>query len=938
MRLVLICFLLLSKTLLVKANESAELFSPTVIPSCNMSGVYSIGSSGDFISITAAMDSLKARGIAGDIIFELAVNYSSSGEVYPLNFPKDDEIPCFNNNRITIRPSAAAGNLVIGGSRREPLLEIKLVNYLIIDGRPGGAGSVGHLKIHNESLAPVIRLVQSSNNKFLYLDFTGGADSTSGYPGLVHVVTNSNDNKFQSCNFYSGATNRRNLVYAYGDAGSFNTNDSLIDCNFHDFYTNAITLEEENRTWKIQSSSFYCTNTNPFPVDATFIKISSNFLLDTTYSYNISNNYFGGSQPHCQGNAMTINYQTTFYMLDVRAGAIVDNNHFARLNFTQTAYTGASVGIRLISINEGLNSYYHYSISNNHFGSADAVDSIHFSHDFSYTILVYGIYVDQTAIARIDHNEFNEIHCNAPGGIDMTMIWTESGGEVNDNLIGNSSVYNSISNYSNSSTRGIFSYCGRMFRNSVSHIVGLSNGGAAGVGGIMIAANIAVDSICYNKVFQLRCGAIDNPGMASLLGISFGATNISGADNIVSDNIVYALENYSSNSAGNLYGISLYSALKVQRNLVHSLKSTSVATVNIYGIYNGNLQGYMENNMVSLGFDSLGNSITAGNIFLMGIYGGTDVKHNSVYIGGDNVASGFNTSVCYYFPSMNTETRCYNNIFYNARSNASPAATAKHQCVNAAVLTGSQINYNLYYATGNGGVIGFNSSTYCTTLAQWKTVTGKDVNSIFGDPLFVGRSAGADFIDLHLTEGSPADGAGIAGYSLINDFDKELRSGLTRVDIGADAGNYANSIIFCPDGDGTFMSDISGLNYQWQVNTGTGYTNLTTNAYYSGVNTNTLQFTSIPSSFYGYYYRCIVDGNTSTEKMLKIKVTWTGAVNNLWSEPGNWGCLQVPDGNTDVFINNGAVLVDMNGFCRSLTIGPGVTFNVGSGYDLTITH
>src|SRR4051812_44324295 len=155
MRYLLLCFLFSVNTLLVKANGLKDILSsPVAAPPCNMSGIYSISSSGDFVSITAAMDSLRVRGIAGNIIFELASNYSSTVEVYPIIFPQDTEIPCFNNNRITVRPSAGAGNLLIGGSRREPLLELRFVSYLTIDGRPGGAGNAGHLKIQNESFAP----------------------------------------------------------------------------------------------------------------------------------------------------------------------------------------------------------------------------------------------------------------------------------------------------------------------------------------------------------------------------------------------------------------------------------------------------------------------------------------------------------------------------------------------------------------------------------------------------------------------------------------------------------------------------------------------------------------------------------------------------------------------------------------------------------------
>jgi hypothetical protein len=58
----------------------------------------------------------------------------------------------------------------------------------------------------------------------------------------------------------------------------------------------------------------------------------------------------------------------------------------------------------------------------------------------------------------------------------------------------------------------------------------------------------------------------------------------------------------------------------------------------------------------------------------------------------------------------------------------------------------------------------------------------------------------AGFPDLHLAQclpfgqGNAAEGNGVLISSVTNDFDDEIRSTLTPVDIGADAGNYANAI------------------------------------------------------------------------------------------------------------------------------------------------
>jgi photosystem II stability/assembly factor-like uncharacterized protein len=69
-------------------------------------------------------------------------------------------------------------------------------------------------------------------------------------------------------------------------------------------------------------------------------------------------------------------------------------------------------------------------------------------------------------------------------------------------------------------------------------------------------------------------------------------------------------------------------------------------------------------------------------------------------------------------------------------------------------------------------------------------------------------------------------------------------------------------------------SSGSGLNYQWRVDSGSGYLNVTNGGVYSGSTTPTLSLTGIPASLNSYKYHCIVtntSGNaTSNEAVLTI--------------------------------------------------------------------
>lgn len=61
---------------------------------------------------------------------------------------------------------------------------------------------------------------------------------------------------------------------------------------------------------------------------------------------------------------------------------------------------------------------------------------------------------------------------------------------------------------------------------------------------------------------------------------------------------------------------------------------------------------------------------------------------------------------------------------------------------------------------------------------------------------------------------------------------------------------------FCINGAATFTATAaSAATYNWQVNTGTGWTNISNNSVYSGATTNTLSLSNIPAANNGYSYR-----------------------------------------------------------------------------------
>jgi photosystem II stability/assembly factor-like uncharacterized protein len=138
--------------------------------------------------------------------------------------------------------------------------------------------------------------------------------------------------------------------------------------------------------------------------------------------------------------------------------------------------------------------------------------------------------------------------------------------------------------------------------------------------------------------------------------------------------------------------------------------------------------------------------------------------------------------------------------------------------------------------------------------------------------------------------------------------------------------------------------------YQWQVNDGSGWTNVPnsgiylypTNNFTAGPTQKRLTITGAPPSYNGYQYRCTNNGGTSY-KYFTIRFTskWTGTVSNAWENPANWSCGFIPDQNTTVVIPSGtanAPVISSNAAIYNLVVNSGAVLNVMPGFTLTVLH
>jgi hypothetical protein len=149
-------------------------------------------------------------------------------------------------------------------------------------------------------------------------------------------------------------------------------------------------------------------------------------------------------------------------------------------------------------------------------------------------------------------------------------------------------------------------------------------------------------------------------------------------------------------------------------------------------------------------------------------------------------------------------------------------------------------------------------------------------------------------------------------------------------------GGPANFYL-CSGKSGMLTGDISGTNYQWQVNKdSSGYQNISDTSLYAGFDSQALTLKQTLGSWYGYRYRLVADGKQGSEYVLKFRNQWMGSVSNSWNIPANWSCSEIPDANTDVIIESGSVQIDSAIVIRSLKVSPGVQISVSTSGSLTI--
>lgn len=181
--------------------------------------------------------------------------------------------------------------------------------------------------------------------------------------------------------------------------------------------------------------------------------------------------------------------------------------------------------------------------------------------------------------------------------------------------------------------------------------------------------------------------------------------------------------------------------------------------------------------------------------------------------------------------------------------------------------------------------------------------------------------------------------------ALIGDLDGDGKPDEIIADRGNSIRIYQNKIgeplpvqLCIPVASTSITADITGTKWQWQASTDSmNFINLVDNANYSGTAAAVLQLNNIPSFYAGYRFRCLVDGIKSSTFVIDFANDWTGAVSSAWEDSANWSCNKVPDINTHVVVDSGAVVLNSNTVCKTVSVSNHASLTVSSGHNLVIS-
>jgi hypothetical protein len=751
--------------------------------------VKTVGGTGgaDYSTIAAAFMAINVGSITGSI--ELQIISSTSEPAYaPLIASGSGSA---NYTSVSIYPTAS-GCVINSTAAGDYLLYINGADNVTIDGRVNKTGSTVDLTISNGTRSAIYLAGASTNNTIRYCNLKGSW-ATSQYGGIISLGNNweaiggINNNTIEYNNITNGGTRPYNAIYSKGISGTPNSGNTIQHNNFYDIFSatggRAIDLELYNSAWTIEGNSFYETtnlvNSSTSSYDFVYV-----YELGSGTNFTVSNNYFGGTAPLCGGTKLTKPASNTGQIycieLNTRAGSNteVQGNKISNIEWINTGayqFFGMIIG--------GAGNFNVGTTSGNTIGSNSGVDDIIFTAG-SANAQFEAIEISSSGTVNVQNNIIGGIkltNSDATAGNSFRGIYKTNSATgsvlIDNNIIGNASVGSSINltstaTGSSQSAYGVYSWGSgttTITNNTIANIVNEATGSSSYNAGILLYNGDG--TVSSNNIHDITSasgsGYSDYNSSISAIAVSTTSTNTV----TVSNNIISALQNTKSNFQGYINGIYFSGGVPtsgtnvISKNFIRGLSITGGSSLwgNLSGIRIGGGKSNYYNNLITL---SSNNTCSVFGIYETGASGSdNNLYFNTVYLGG-TLTSGSNKSCALYTNAFTNNRDFRNNILHNTRANVG-GAYGKHYAMyyNYATTSGLTVNYNDYYVSGAGTVLGYFNGGDVTTIASLRNMTTQDANSINSDPTYANASgtSASDFIPSRVMNG-------LAGLGITLDY------------------------------------------------------------------------------------------------------------------------------------------------------------------------
>jgi len=706
-----------------------------------LSGTYSIGPTGDFLSITASIIALQCVPITGPVIFELQSAYTDLSETFPLTFTSISGASAVNT--ITYRPAAGANSLVISNANGVTLFDIDGGDFLIFDGRPGGAGvlDANSMTIRNtKTVAPIGSvfdfLNDASNNKLVYLYIEGEANAF----GLIELAgttnsTGNDNNEIRNSKIsdltIGGTVNKPKWgVKCIGTGGKPNSNIIVDNCEFVDIFfpdaniSAAILINNDGDGWLITNNHVYQTSN-----DASLTFYWCGISLISGSNHLVDGNYVGGTAPFCGGTPFIVTSGVGVLngintIASSGESGVISNNTIANIQYTTTHTLSAYAPLGPIVV-EGAADWIVGGVGNgNTIGTTSGTGNIILTNNSATGVKgIYAIENRSSGIVEISDNKIGALTLNGTRDLAVTKLIENSAGTTTilNNILGNSTANNILVSSSstlygidNSSVNGIV-----ITNNTIQQINSTNTGASAVVYGIYNTNGVL--SAAGNTIRDINV-ASSWPATIVNLGIVSTSTSTS---HLLTKNTIQNLHTTNAGATTNSsMGILVQgagSSGSVTKNFISGLtnqSSTSSSDITGIQVQNGNWN--VNNNVVMLDNAPYTNDLAVYGIQENETAGITNIYHNTVKVFGSVPGGGTSPSTCFFRAGAGTSTdNVINNIFLNLRTGGTGGHNAERALAGGTYAT----NYNYLEVLDNAAKLGNLGGTNYD-FANWKGVTG----------------------------------------------------------------------------------------------------------------------------------------------------------------------------------------------------------------------